>query len=165
MKKLLSILLTAVLVLGLTACGGGGNQSSPSAEPAQSAAPSEPAASETARCRKQTNSLVLYALPALVSELIVNLFTEKYPKSMSKLSAPVLAACQPSTLKRAPYGDVLMGGAIPTASPICWCFLTPTLPSCSKTFLPKVCIPCYINVNSIIVNKTLIDELGATVDG
>ncbi|MGI6402861.1 MAG: extracellular solute-binding protein [Oscillospiraceae bacterium] len=175
MKKLLSILLTAVLVLGLTACGGGGNQSSPSAEPAQSAAPSEPAASETAEpaAEEQTNSLVLYtSASASEYELIVNLFTEKYPEiNVEVVSAGTgELASRINAEKSAPYGDVLMGGGATTymgIADLLESYVTPNTPELFEDFLSPegLYTPCYINVNSIIVNKTLIDELGVTVDG
>ena len=120
-----------------------------------------------------TNSLVLYtSASATEYELIVNLFSQAYPEiTVDIVSAGTgELASRITAEKENPYGDVLMGGGGTTFTGIP--DLIDEYASANNDMLfpeflseSNLYTPCYVNVNSIIVNKTLIEELGVTVDG
>ncbi len=148
MKRLMATLLTLVMLMGLPAV----------------------LAEQT---YEPTDSLVLYtAASATEYELIVQLFNEKYPD----ISVEVVSggtgelASRITAEKDNPYGDVLMGGGGTTYEGIREMILpyaTVNLDKLFPAFVPEdhLYTPSYVNVNSIIVNKALIEELGVTVDG
>lgn len=177
MKKVLSVLLVAVMALSLVACS---NQQTPAA----ATTPSEPTPAEAAPVAEatpepepaepvQTKSLVLYtSAGATEYELIVQLFNEKYPDiTVEVVSAGTgELASRITAEKDAPYGDVLMGGGATTYMGIAD-MMEPYVTANTDKLFPEflsdtgLWTPCYINVNSIIVNKTLLSKLGVTVDG
>jgi len=174
MKKFVSVLLVAMLALSLVACGDQSQQeaTNPPETTAQptaegTVAPVEPAQPE------QTDSLVLYtSAGASEYELIVSLFNQKYPDITVEIVSAGTGelASRITAEKDAPYGDVLMGGGATTFSGIAD-MLEPYVSENTASLFPEflaadgLYTPCYVNVNSIIINKTLIADLGVTVDG
>lgn len=148
MKKFLSILMAAAMMLALI----------PMASTAE-----EP----------DTNKLVLYtSAGASEYELIVNLFNEKYPDIEVEIVSGGTGemASRINAEKAAPYGDVMMGGGDTIYRSIADCleaYRSTEADNLFAEFMPEdnLYTPCYINVNSIIVNKTLIEELGVEVTG
>ena len=148
MKKFLSILMAAAMMLALIPMAG-------TAE--------EP----------DTNKLVLYtSAGASEYELIVNLFNEKYPDIEVEIVSGGTGemASRINAEKAAPYGDVMMGGGDTIYRSIADCleaYRSTEADNLFAEFMPEdnLYTPCYINVNSIIVNKTLIEELGDEVTG
>lgn len=148
MKKFLSILMAAAMMLVLI----------PMASTAE-----EP----------DTNKLVLYtSAGASEYELIVNLFNEKYPDIEVEIVSGGTGemASRINAEKAAPYGDVMMGGGDTIYRSIADCleaYRSTEADNLFAEFMPEdnLYTPCYINVNSIIVNKTLIEELGVEVTG
>lgn len=147
MKRILSLVLAAMLLLGACAF----------------AVAEEP----------DTNKLVLYtSAGAKEYELIVNAFKEKYPN----IDVEIVSGGTGEMASRiraeaaAPYGDVMMGGGNTIYRSIEDClepYRSVEADNLFKEFMPEdnLFTPCYINVNSIIVNKTQIKALGVTVDG
>lgn len=148
MKKFLSILMAAAMMLALI----------PMASTAE-----EP----------DTNKLVLYtSAGASEYELIVNLFNERYPDIEVEIVSGGTGemASRINAEKAAPYGDVMMGGGDTIYRSIADCleaYRSTEADNLFAEFMPEdnLYTPCYINVNSIIVNKTLIEELGVEVTG
>lgn len=148
MKRFLAILVAMMMMLGLASVS----------------------AQETF---EPTDSLVLYtAASATEYELIVQLFNEKYPDIKVEVVSGGTGelASRITAEKDNPYGDVLMGGGGTTYEGIADMILpyaTVNLDKLFPAFVPEgnLYTPSYVNVNSIIVNKTLIEELGVTVDG
>ena len=146
MKKFLSILMAAAMMLALIPMAG-------TAE--------EP----------DTNKLVLYtSAGASEYELIVNLFNEKYPDIEVEIVSGGTGemASRINAEKAAPYGDVMMGDTIYRSIADCLeAYRSTEADNLFAEFMPEdnLYTPCYINVNSIIVNKTLIEELGVEVTG
>ena len=148
MKKFLSILMAAAMMLAMIPMAG-------TAE--------EP----------DTNKLVLYtSAGASEYELIVNLFNEKYPDIEVEIVSGGTGemASRINAEKAAPYGDVMMGGGDTIYRSIADCleaYRSTEADNLFAEFMPEdnLYTPCYINVNSIIVNKTLIEELGVEVTG
>lgn len=120
-----------------------------------------------------TDSLVLYtSASATEYELIVKLFNEKYPN----VSVEVVSggsgeiASRINAEKENPYGDVMMGGGATTflgIKDLIEPYVTENKDVLFQAFLSEegIYTPCYVNVNSFIINKTLIAETGVTVDG
>ncbi len=146
MKKLLCLLLLICLVL-----------------PTMAALAEEP----------DTDKLVLYtSAGASEYELIVNAFKEKYPGIEVEIVSGGTGdmAARIRAEKEAPYGDVMMGGGNTIYRSIEDClepYRSVEADNLFKEFMPDddLFTPCYINVNSIIVNKTQLEKLGVTVDG
>lgn len=184
MKKMLSILLAVTMVCGMAACGKKEAPAPTTAAPAQTEAkkeetkaeakPEETKAEEAAQGEfEPTNSLVLYTSGSTSEyELTVKLFNEAYPDieveivsaGTGELSSRIVAE------KENPAGDVLMGGGVSTYEGIAEClddYKSKNFDEIYEAFQPTSLksTPCYINVNSIIVNKTLASELGVTIDG
>ncbi len=120
-----------------------------------------------------TDSLVVYtAASATEYELIVNLFNVKYPDIKVEIVSGGTGelASRITAEKENPYGDVLMSGGGTTYMGIAdmiMPFASANADNLFPDFVPEshLYTPCYVNVNSIIVNKTMIEELGVTVDG
>ncbi len=177
MKKMLSILLAVSMIGGLAGCQ---KKEAPAPETAATEAPkadtgSTEAVTESTQTAdsNQTQSLVLYTSASTTEyELIVKLFNEKYPDieveivsaGTGELSSRIVAeAANPS-------GDVLMGGGVSTYEGIADLledYSSENLGDIFEEFKPASTkwTPCYINVNSIIINNSLAEELGVTVDG
>ena len=146
MKKFLSILLLIMLVL-----------------------PTMSALADDA----DTGKLVLYTSAGKSEfELIVNAFKEKYPG----IEVEIVSAGTGELASRiraeaaAPYGDVLMGGGNTIYRGIEECleaYKSVEADNLFTEFMPEdnLFTPCYVNVNSIIVNKTLLEKLGVEVTG
>lgn len=168
MKKLLSILLVAILAFSLTAC----QQPNPPAGN-QPPADNSPTPAATAQEPAQTKSLVLYtSAGASEYELIVNQFNQKYPDINVEIVSAGTGelASRITAEKDNPYGDVLMGGGATSYVGIAD-MLEPYVSENTAKLFPEftsengLYTPCYVNVNSIIINKTLIKDLGVTIDG
>lgn len=179
MKKILSILLVLSMAGGLAGCQ---KTDAPAPTTTAAEAPKAEAGSKEADVEvtkvdeadsQQTKSLVLYTSASTTEyELIVKLFNEKYPDieveivsaGTGELSSRIVAeAANPS-------GDVLMGGGVSTYEGIADLledYGSPNLNDIFTEFQPASSkwTPCYINVNSIIINNSLAGELGVTVDG
>jgi len=167
MKKFLGIILAAVLLFSFAAC----QQKTPSANNPGTSTTTTPAPSEQGP--KQTKDLVLYtSAGASEYELIVKLFNEKYPD----INVEIVSAGTGELTSRInaekdnPYGDVLMGGGATSfvgIKDLLQPYATVNKDQLFEEFLSEIDLytPCYVNVNSIIINKTLIQELGVTVDG
>ncbi len=146
MKKLLSVLLLLVLAMSCV-----------------TALAEEP----------DTDKLVLYtSAGASEYELIVNAFKEKYPNIEIEIVSGGTGdmAARIRAEKEAPYGDVMMGGGNTIYRSIEDCLVpyrSVEADNLFKEFMPDddLFTPCYINVNSIIVNRTQLEKLGVTVDG
>lgn len=147
MKRFLAILVSALMTLCMVA--GAGAEFAP------------------------TNTLVLYtSAGATEYELIVDLFTKAYPDITVEIVSAGTGelASRITAEKENPYGDVLMGGGGTTFEGIADMiepYASENVSQLFEAFVPEsgLYTPCYVNVNSIIVNKTLIEELGVTVDG
>ena len=183
MKKLIYILLVAMLALSLVACSSTPStpadnatqtpQTEPTVAPAEPADSQTPAADPEETDLPDTDSLVLYtSASATEYELIVNLFNEKYPN----ISVEVVSggsgeiASRITAEKDAPYGDVMMGGGATTylgIKDMIEPYVTVNNDALFSEFLSEegIYTPCYVNVNSFIINNKLISELGVTVDG
>lgn len=177
MKKVLSVMMAGVMAVGLTACGGQQTAETTAAkQTAQETEKQETPAAETekqAAAEEQTDTLVVYTSASTSEyELIVNLFKEKYPDinvevvsaGTGELSSRIVAEAAN------PAGDVLMGGGTSTYEGILDYlepYTTENLDMIFPEFKPSSdsWTPCYINVNSIIINNALAKELGVTVDG
>ena len=120
-----------------------------------------------------TDKLVLYtSAGASEYELIVKAFNEKYPDIKVEIVSGGTGdmAARIRAEKEAPYGDVMMGGGNTIYRSIEDClepYRSVEADNLFKEFMPDddLFTPCYINVNSIIVNKTQLEKLGVTVDG
>ena len=120
-----------------------------------------------------TNKLVLYTSSGKSEyELIVNAFTEKHPG----IEVEIVSAGTGELASRiraeaaAPYGDVLMGGGNTIYRGIEECleaYKSVEADNLFTEFMPEdnLFTPCYVNVNSIIVNKKMIEKLGVEVTG
>ena len=120
-----------------------------------------------------TNSLVLYtSASASEYELIVNAFNEKYPD----IKVEIVTAGTGELASRiraeatAPYGDVLMGGGNTIYRGIADClepYKSTEIENLFPEFVPEdnLFTPCYVNVNSIIVNKTQMEKIGVEITG
>lgn len=177
MKKTISSLIISAMMLSLTACSTAGNTSQSTAAPAQTQAATEQQTSGQGETSADelpaTGNLVIYtAASATEYELIVELFNKKYPD----INVEVVSAgtgeltSRINAEKNAPYGDVLIGGGATTfegISDLIEPYISTETDMLFEDFLSEngLFTPMYINVNSIIVNKKLIDELGVTVDG
>jgi iron(III) transport system substrate-binding protein len=120
-----------------------------------------------------TDKLVLYTSAGKSEyELIVNAFKVKYPNIEVEIVSGGTGdmASRIQAEKNAPYGDVMMGGGDTIYRSIQDClepYKSVEADNLFQEFMPEdnLFTPCYINVNSIIVNKTKLGELGVTVDG
>lgn len=170
MKKFLSIMLVAILAVSLVACQQTNQPANNSGNANSTPAPS--GQEQGQEDLKQTDSLVLYtSAGASEYELIVKLFNEKYPD----INVEIVSAGTGELTSRInaekdnPYGDVLMGGGATTfigIADLLEPYATVNKDDLFAEFLSEddLYTPCYINVNSIIINKTLIEKLGVTVD-
>ena len=121
----------------------------------------------------EAGSLVLYtSAGASEYELIVGLFNEKYPDIEVEIVTGGTGeiASRINAEKAAPYGDVMMGGGETSFRGIADCiepYKSTEADMLFAEFMPEdnLFTPCYVNVNSIIVNKTLIEEVGVEVTG
>lgn len=176
MKKLLSMLLVAVMALSLVACqaqpAAPEATNAPATEPTKAPEAAEPTAEPVAE-DPDTDNLVLYtSAGASEYELIVGLFNEKYPNINVEIVSGGSGelASRITAEKDAPYGDVMMGGGDTTYRGIedaLAAYKSAEAANLFPEFMPEddLYTPCYINVNSIIVNKTLIAETGVEVTG
>ena len=147
MKRFLSCLLAAALMLCLLPTAG--------------------------MAEADTNKLVLYtSAGAAEYELIVELFSQKYPNIEVEIVSGGTGemASRINADKEAPYGDVMMGGGYTIYRGIQDClepYRSAEADNLFEEFMPEdnLYTPCYVNVNSIIVNKTLIAELDVEVTG
>ena len=120
-----------------------------------------------------SGNLVLYtSAGATEYELIVNLFNQKYPDIAVEIVTGGTGeiASRINAEKAAPYGDVMMGGGETSFRGIEDCiepYKSTEADVLFAEFMPEdnLFTPCYVNVNAIIVNKTLIGELGVEVTG
>lgn len=179
MKKILSILLVAIMVLSLGACQQKATTETTTEAPAAAEATEAPAAAPEATEAPavaedpDTKKLVLYtSAGASEYELIVGLFNAKYPDIEVEVVSGGTGeiASRITAEKDAPYGDVMMGGGGTTYRGIAdmlEAYKSTEVDNLFAEFVPEdyLYTPCYVNVNSIIVNKTLIAETGVTVDG
>ena len=184
MKKMLSILLAVTMVCGMAACGKKEAPAPTTAAPAQTEAKKEETKGEAKaeetkgeekkeEALEQTKSLVLYTSASTSEyELIVKLFNEKYPDieveivsaGTGELASRIVAEAEN------PAGDVLMGGGTSNYEAIAEYlddYTSQNINDIFENFRPASTkwTPCYINVNSIIINNSLAKELGVTVDG
>jgi len=121
----------------------------------------------------ESGSLVLYtSAGASEYELIVGLFNEKYPDIEVEIVTGGTGeiASRINAEKAAPYGDVMMGGGETSFRGIADClepYKSTEADALFAEFMPEdnLFTPCYVNVNAIIVNKSLIAETGVEVTG
>jgi len=121
----------------------------------------------------EAGKLVLYtSAGATEYELIVGLFNQKYPDIEVEIVTGGTGeiASRINAEKAAPYGDVMMGGGETSFRGIEDCiepYKSAEADVLFAEFMPEdnLFTPCYVNVNAIIVNKTLINELGVEVTG
>lgn len=177
MKRIFALLLVLAMCLALAACGDSGEKASEpgSATTEPGSAATEPGGDTNTPPADEAPSgdLVLYtSAGASEYELIVNLFNEKYPDINVEIVSGGSGelASRITAEKNAPYGDVMMGGGDTTYRGIEDCleaYNSTESGSLFTEFMPgdHLYTPCYVNVNSIIVNKTLIAELGVEVTG
>lgn len=177
MKRIFALLLALAMCLALAACGDSGgtpsgtttNPGSNTADPSGGGATNPGGGTDT----PPSGDLVLYtSAGASEYELIVDLFNAKYPDINVEIVSGGSGelASRITAEKSAPYGDVMMGGGDTTYRGIEDC-LEAYNSTESGTLFPEfmpgdhLYTPCYVNVNSIIVNKTLIANLGVEVTG
>ncbi|MGL5438010.1 MAG: extracellular solute-binding protein [Lachnospiraceae bacterium] len=179
MRKYLSIFMVGTMVLGLAGCqaqkskvGENTVQTAAVSDNNTESAEAEPAESE-ALTLEQTKSLVLYTSASTTEyELIVELFSQKYPDIQVEIVSAGTGELSSRIVAEAanPSGDILMGGGTSTYEGI-FDYLdeykTENINDIFTEFRPSSArsTPCYINVNSIIVNNSLANDLGVTVDG
>lgn len=182
MKKILAMLLALIMVVAMVGCTA--NNDSNAADnnaPANNEAQNEVKADDNkAEAENQgeeadpdTEKLVLYtSAGASEYELIVGLFNEKYPDIEVEIVSAGSGelASRITAEKEAPYGDVMMGGGNTTYRGIEDCleaYESVEAANIFPEFMPEdhLYTPCYINVNAIIVNNTLLAATGVTVDG
>lgn len=184
MKKIIAMLLALIMVVAMVACTA--NNDSNAAENntndnAQNEVKQDDAKTEPETKNEEpaveadpdTNKLVLYtSAGASEYELIVGLFNEKYPDIEVEIVSGGSGelASRITAEKEAPYGDVMMGGGNTTYRGIEECleaYESGEAANIFSEFMPEdhLYTPCYINVNAIIVNNTLLAETGVTVDG
>ena len=121
----------------------------------------------------ESGKLVLYtSAGASEYELIVGLFNEKYPDIEVEIVTGGTGeiASRINAEKAAPYGDVMMGGGETSFRGIADClepYKSTENDMLFAEFVPEdnLFVPCYVNVNAIIVNKSLIAETGVEVTG
>lgn len=119
------------------------------------------------------DSLVLYtSTSAAEYECVVGEFNKKYPNIKVEIVSAGTGemASRIKAEKDAPYGDVMMGGGATIYNSIKEClepYKSSELENIHSEFIPEgnLYTPTYITVNSIIVNKKLIKDLGVEVDG
>ena len=149
MKKTLCILLTAAMIWGLAGC-----QQKTAEQP-------------------DTKTLVLYTSASTSEyELIVELFREAHPDIEVEIVSAGTGELSSRIVAEAanPAGDVLMGGGTSTYEGISQYlddYVSEHSADIFEEFQPSSTkwTPCYINVNSFIVNNSLAGELGISVDG
>jgi len=174
MKKLSIFLIVTTMLFSMTACGDAPEESTaPTAEEA-SVATLEATTKEAqvANEPEGTDEVVVYtSASATEYELIVNLFKEKYPDITVEIVSGGSGemAARINAEKNSPYGDIMMGGGVTTYNGIADLlerYETVNKADLFPEFVSEdgLYTPCYINVNSIIINKTLIAETGVTVD-
>lgn len=184
MKKIIAMLLALIMVVAMVACtanndsNAADNNTNDNAqnEVKQDDAKTEPETKNeepAVEADPDTNKLVLYtSAGASEYELIVGLFNEKYPDIEVEIVSGGSGelASRITAEKEAPYGDVMMGGGNTTYRGIEECleaYESVEAANIFSEFMPEdhLYTPCYINVNAIIVNNTLLAETGVTVDG
>lgn len=184
MKKIIAMLLALIMVVAMVACtanndsNAADNNTNDNAqnEVKQDDAKTEPEIKNeepAVEADPDTNKLVLYtSAGASEYELIVGLFNEKYPDIEVEIVSGGSGelASRITAEKEAPYGDVMMGGGNTTYRGIEECleaYESVEAANIFSEFMPEdyLYTPCYINVNAIIVNNTLLAETGVTVDG
>lgn len=184
MKKIIAMLLALIMVMAMVACTANNdsnvedNNANNDAqnEVKQDDAQTEPETKNeepAVEADPDTNKLVLYtSAGASEYELIVGLFNEKYPDIEVEIVSGGSGelASRITAEKEAPYGDVMMGGGNTTYRGIEDCleaYESVEAANIFSEFMPEdhLYTPCYINVNAIIVNNTLLAETGVTVDG
>lgn len=184
MKKIIAMLLALIMVVAMVACTANNdsntadNNTNDNAqnEVKQDDAKTEPETKNeepAVEADPDTNKLVLYtSAGASEYELIVGLFNEKYPDIEVEIVSGGSGelASRITAEKEAPYGDVMMGGGNTTYRGIEECleaYESVEAANIFPEFMPEdhLYTPCYINVNAIIVNNTLLAETGVTVDG
>lgn len=184
MKKIIAMLLALIMVVAMVACTANNdsntadNNTNDNAqnEVKQDDAKTEPETKNeepAVEADPDTNKLVLYtSAGASEYELIVGLFNEKYPDIEVEIVSGGSGelASRITAEKEAPYGDVMMGGGNTTYRGIEECleaYESVEAANIFSEFMPEdhLYTPCYINVNAIIVNNTLLAETGVTVDG
>ena len=183
MKKALRTLTAIAMALTLAACSSGGGDSSSqqtaasggdaqTTETAATGDTAQTADTTDAATEEQTGSLVLYTSASTSEyELIVELFKEAYPDidvevvsaGTGELSARIVAEAAN------PKGDVLMGGGASTYLSIAdqlEPYKTANADALVAEFMPEdgLYAPCYLNVNAIILNNSLMEGIDVTVD-
>lgn len=187
MKKILAMLLALIMVVAMVACTANNdsntadNNNAAANNEAQNEVKTDDNKTEAEANNEEpaveadpdTNKLVLYtSAGASEYELIVGLFNEKYPDIEVEIVSGGSGelASRITAEKEAPYGDVMMGGGNTTYRGIEDCleaYESVEAANIFSEFMPEdhLYTPCYINVNAIIVNNTLLAETGVTVDG
>ena len=175
MKRILALLLALMMCLSLAACGDSGEKSSePGGNTANPGSNTADPGSNTADPGGEAPSgeLVLYtSAGAAEYELVVKLFNEKYPDIDIEIVSGGTGdmASRIAAEKNAPYGDVMMGGGDTVYRGIEDCLEAYTSTEVGNLvgFVPEdnLYTPCYVNVNAIIYNNTLLAGLGVEVTG
>lgn len=184
MKKIIAMLLALIMVVAMVACTANNDSNAAdnnTNDNAQNEVKQDDAKTEAETKNEEpaveadpdTNKLVLYtSAGASEYELIVGLFNEKYPDIEVEIVSGGSGelASRITAEKEAPYGDVMMGGGNTTYRGIEECleaYESVEAANIFSEFMPEdhLYTPCYINVNAIIVNNTLLAETGVTVDG
>lgn len=184
MKKIIAMLLALIMVVAMVACTANNDSNAAdnnTNDNAQNEVKQDDAKTEPENKNEEpaveadpdTNKLVLYtSAGASEYELIVGLFNEKYPDIEVEIVSGGSGelASRITAEKEAPYGDVMMGGGNTTYRGIEECleaYESVEAANIFSEFMPEdhLYTPCYINVNAIIVNNTLLAETGVTVDG
>lgn len=123
--------------------------------------------------KAKQSSVVLYTSSSAAEyECVVREFNKKYPDIKVEIVSAGTGeiASRIKAEKDAPYGDVIMGGGATVYKGIKDClepYKTSEIDNLFSEFIPEdnLFTPTYITVNSIIVNKKLIADLGVKVEG
>ena len=176
LKRLLALLLVLAMSVCLVACGGGDDKTGGNDATDPGSGATEPGGEnpggENPGGEAPSGELVLYtSAGAAEYELVVKLFNEKYPDIDIEIVSGGTGdmASRIAAEKNAPYGDVMMGGGDTVYRGIEDCLepYTSTEVGNLVGFVPEdnLYTPCYVNVNAIIYNNTLLAGLGVEVTG
>lgn len=173
MRRVLIMWLMGTMIFGLAGCQIQQRQDGDTTAETRTAQASADLQASQEPVLEQTKSLVLYTSASTSEyELIVKLFNEAYPDIQVEIVSAGTGELSSRIVAEAanPSGDVLMGGGISTYEGISDYlddYTTKNINDIFAEFRPASAksTPCYINVNSIIVNNSLAGELGIAVGG
>ncbi len=176
-KKLFALIsLTLVLAMALGACGSKPDQPAPSQAPASAAEPAPEASGDQPAAEpelEQTNRLVVYSAGATdQNEMIQKMWSELHPDIELEVVSAGSGELQNRIIAEAsnPQGDVMMGGSYAVYKALedqLTPYVSPNTANCLEEFVSQndKFTAIQINVNTIIVNNSMLKDLGVEVTG